>query len=132
MERKKKNKTKKKMAFSKKGWVINMVMVILITVVAIVHSFVSGIIGGDPTVYTFLIPAAWAELAVYSGFLLKKSEKENTKDGIIYDLAMKEKDEQSQEVQRQEEIQANAFDCQFDGLGDSSNDQEIIEDASKI
>lgn len=132
MARKKKTKTKKKMAFSKKGWIINMVMVIFITLVAIVHSFVAGMIGGDPTVYTFLIPAAWAELGVYSGFLLKKSEKENTKNGIIYDLAMKEKDEQAQEAQKQEELQANAYDFQLDGLGDSSNDKEIIEDASKI
>lgn len=132
MEREKKNKTKRKMAFSKRGWIINMVMVILITIVAIVHSFVSGMIGGDPTVYTFLIPAAWAELGVYSGFLLKKSEKENTKNGIIYDLAMREKDEQSQEVQRQEEIQVNAYDFHLDGFGDSSNDQDIIENSSKI
>lgn len=130
--RKNNKKPKEKMAFSKKGWVINMVMVILITVVAIVHSFVSGIIGGDATIYTFLIPAAWAELGIYSGFLLKKSEKENTKDGIIYDLAMKEKEEQAREVHKQEEIQFNAYDFQLDGLGDSYSDQEIIEDASKI
>lgn len=97
---------KEKMAFSKKGWVINMVIVIFITIVAIVHSFVSGYIGGDSSVYMYLIPASWAELGIYSACLLRKSEKENTSGGIIYDLAMKDREDAM-----------NRFNPEYDGLG---------------
>ena len=116
-------KPKEKMGFSNRGWIINLIIVITITIVAIVHSFVSGRIAGDSTVYVYLIPASWAELGVYSGFMLKKSEKENTKGGIKYDLAMKNKDNSS-EV---ETMGNYNFDSRYDGVGDSS-----FEDASNI
>lgn len=119
-------KSREKMAFSKKGWIANMIIVIAITVIAITHSFVTGFISGDSTIYIYLIPACWAELGVYSGFLLKKSEKENTKDGIIYDLAMKDKELELSEAQITE---ANKSNSQCEGIGDVYN---TIEDSSVV
>lgn len=116
-----KKKPKEKMAFSKKGWIANMIIVIAITAIAITHSFVTGFISGDSTIYSYLIPACWAELGVYTGFLLKKSEKENTKDGIIYDLAMKDKEVELSESQIME---SNKFNSMYEGIGDVSNSIE--------
>ena len=40
--------------------------------------------------FTNVVPAVFGELATITGFAVKKSERENTKGGIIYDKAVNE------------------------------------------
>ncbi len=44
---------------------------------------------GDTSPLMYLIPAVFAELATATGFYYRKAEKENTKGGITYDIAMR-------------------------------------------
>lgn len=43
---------------------------------------------GDTSPLAYLIPSVFGELATITGFAVKKSEKENTKGGIVYDQAI--------------------------------------------
>lgn len=79
-------KRKKKMEFSKKIFIGVTAGTILVTVFTLVMVWRTQ----DLSILAYLIPAVFAELATATGFYYKKSEKENTKGGITYDLAMSE------------------------------------------
>lgn len=85
-------KRKKKMEFSKKIFIGVTAGTILVTVFTLVMVWRTQ----DLSILAYLIPAVFAELATATGFYYKKSEKENTKGGITYDLAMSENREDCQ------------------------------------
>lgn len=61
----------------------------VMTALIVVFSCVMIYRTGDLTPLAYLIPAVFAELATATGFYFRKAEKENTKGGIVYDVAMK-------------------------------------------
>jgi len=84
---KKRNKGKKKIAFSK----IIFVGVSIMTISVVIFSCRMIYLTGDLSPLAYLIPSIFAELATATGFYYKKAERENTKGGIVYDSAMAEK-----------------------------------------
>lgn len=84
----KRNKSKKKIAFSK----IIFAGVSIMTISVVIFSCRMIYITGDLSPLAYLIPSIFAELATATGFYYKKAEKENTKGGIIYDSAMAEQE----------------------------------------
>lgn len=83
----KRNKGKKKIAFSK----IIFAGVSIMTIAVVIFSCRMMYITGDLSPLAYLIPSVFAELATATGFYYKKAERENTKGGIVYDSAMAEK-----------------------------------------
>jgi hypothetical protein len=83
----KRNKGKKKIAFSK----IIFAGVSIMTISVVIFSCRMIYITGDLSPLAYLIPSVFAELATATGFYYKKAERENTKGGIVYDSAMAEK-----------------------------------------
>ena len=87
--RESKPRKKKKMEFSKKiftGVTIGTTIVTVFTLVMVWRT-------QDMSILAYLIPAVFAELATATGFYYKKAQKENTKGGITYDLAMSDNKE---------------------------------------
>ena len=85
----KRNKGKKKIAFSK----IIFAGVSIMTISVVIFSCRMMYITGDLSPLAYLIPSVFAELATATGFYYRKAERENTKGGIVYDSAMAEKGE---------------------------------------
>lgn len=83
----KRNKGKKKIAFSK----IIFAGVSIMTISVVIFSCKMMYVTGDLSPLAYLIPSVFAELATATGFYYKKAERENTKGGIVYDSAMAEK-----------------------------------------
>lgn len=83
----KRNKGKKKIAFSK----IIFAGVSIMTISVVIFSCRMMYITGDLSPLAYLIPSVFAELATATGFYYRKAEKENTKGGIVYDSAMAER-----------------------------------------
>jgi len=83
----KRNKGKKKIAFSK----IIFAGVSIMTISVVIFSCKMMYVTGDLSPLAYLIPSVFAELATATGFYYKKAEKENTKGGIVYDSAMAER-----------------------------------------
>jgi hypothetical protein len=83
----KRNKGKKKIAFSK----IIFAGVSIMTISVVIFSCRMIYITGDLSPLAYLIPSVFAELATATGFYYRKAEKENTKGGIVYDSAMAER-----------------------------------------
>ena len=83
----KRNKGKKKIAFSK----IIFAGVSIMTISVVIFSCRMIYLTGDLSPLAYLIPSIFAELATATGFYYKKAERENTKGGIVYDSAMAEK-----------------------------------------
>lgn len=90
---KKKNKENKKKTFSKSLLVQESILIWIITLAFIALAFICVLHGMSMVEIGFLtvLPGvAWAAYGVSQAFYYKKSEKENTKDGIIYETAMLE------------------------------------------
>ena len=83
----KRNKGKKKIAFSK----IIFAGVSIMTISVVIFSCRMIYVTGDLSPLAYLIPSVFAELATATGFYYRKAEKENTKGGIVYDAAMAER-----------------------------------------
>lgn len=77
---------KKKMEFSKKIFIGVTIATTIVTIFTLIMVWKTC----DLTILAYLIPAVFAELGAATGFYYKKAEKENTKGGIIYDLALLE------------------------------------------
>ena len=77
---------KKKLGFSKTAYIFNWAFVLAVTVAALVYAWC----GKDTSIFSYICGGAWGEIAVHSAFLIRKSEKENTEGGIVYEMAMKE------------------------------------------
>lgn len=76
----------RKLSFSKKLFIALIILTVLIIISGIVLAYITH----DSTIFVYLIPSVFGELGVYSGFYLKKSEKENTKGGIVYENSLRE------------------------------------------
>lgn len=86
----KKNNNQK--SFSKILLVQESVLIWIITIVFLILAFfcvVNQFFGELPWI-TAMVSFPWAAYGVSQAFYYKKSEKENTKDGIKYDLALRE------------------------------------------
>lgn len=83
----KRNKGKKKIAFSK----IIFAGVSIMTISVVIFSCKMMYVTGDLSPLAYLIPSVFAELATATGFYYRKAERENTKGGIVYDSAMAER-----------------------------------------
>jgi hypothetical protein len=81
-------KTKRRLEFSKRIFI----GVTIGTVSVSIFSMVMAWRTQDTSVLAYLIPAVFAELATATGFYYRKSEKENTKGGIVYDTAMADRE----------------------------------------
>lgn len=86
-------KENKKKTFSKGLLIQESILIWIITLAFIVLAFICVIQGMSMVEIGFLtvLPGvAWTAYGVSQAFYYKKSEKENTKDGIIYETAMLE------------------------------------------
>ena len=93
---KKKNKENKKKTFSKALLIQESILIWIITLAFITLAFICVLQGMSMVEIGFLtvLPGvAWTAYGVSQAFYYKKSEKENTKDGIIYETAMLEANE---------------------------------------
>lgn len=87
-------KPRKRLEFSKVGLLITYVCVMSIVAVCAVLAFQQG----DSATFIGVIGgAAMASLATYITFFISKSKAENTKGGVVYDLAMQNQNETEEE-----------------------------------
>lgn len=103
MAKKKKNE-KKKSSFSKTLLVQESILIWIITLAFLVlafYSIFSGYSGELPFLST-MVGLPWAAYGVSAAYYYKKSMKENTKDGIVFEQALKE--EQMDDIIEQEDI----------------------------
>ena len=89
----KKNKDKKqKTSFSKALLIQESILIWIITISFLVLAFIcvfNGFFGELPWL-TAIVGFPWSAYGISQAYYYKKSMKENTKDGIVYDQAMKE------------------------------------------
>lgn len=91
--RKKKKEKDSKKTFSKGLLIQESILIWLITISFIVLAFICVLMGMSAVEIGFLtvLPGvAWAAYGVSQMAYYKKAEKENTKDGIVYETAMLE------------------------------------------
>lgn len=87
----KKNK-KQKTSFSKTLLIQESILIWIITISFLVLAFIcvfNGFFGELPWL-TAIVGFPWTAYGISQAYYYKKSMKENTKDGIVYDQAMKE------------------------------------------
>lgn len=92
-KKKDKEKDPKKKTFSKGLLIQESILIWLITISFIVLAFICVLMGMSAVEIGFLtvLPGvAWAAYGVSQMAYYKKAEKENTKDGIVYETAMLE------------------------------------------
>jgi hypothetical protein len=77
-------KNKKKLGFTNKIFLSIVILSLAVTVFSCLLMWHTS----DTSGLAYLIPSVFGELATITGFAIKKSEKENTKGGIIYDAAL--------------------------------------------
>lgn len=77
---------KKKLGFTNKMFLAVVIFTIIITMFSCALMWHTR----DTSGLAYLIPSVFGELATITGFAIKKSEKENTKGGVIYDSAMQQ------------------------------------------
>lgn len=88
----KKNKEQKKTSFSKGLLVQESILIWIITLTFLVLAFIcvfNGFFGELPWL-SVIVAFPWSAYGISQAYYYKKSMKENTKDGIVYDQAMKE------------------------------------------
>lgn len=88
----KKNKDNKKTSFSKSLLIQESILIWVITITFLVLAFICVFMGffGELPWLSVIVAFPWSAYGVSQAYYYKKSMKENTKDGIIYDQAMKE------------------------------------------
>ena len=88
----KKNKDNKKISFSKSLLIQESILIWIITITFLVLAFICVFMGfiGELPWLSVIVAFPWSAYGVSQSYYYKKSMKENTKDGIIYDQAMKE------------------------------------------
>lgn len=92
-KRKKKKDNERKTAFSKILLIQESALIWIITISFIILAFLCVLQGMSAVEIGFLtvLPGvAWAAYGASQAFYYKKAEKENTKDGIVYETAMLE------------------------------------------
>lgn len=103
MAKKKKNE-KKKSSFSKTLLIQESILIWIITLAFLVLAFYSVFSGysGELPFLSTMVGLPWAAYGVSAAYYYKKSMKENTKDGIIFEQALRE--EQVDDTIEQEDI----------------------------
>ena len=88
----KKNKDNKKTPFSKSLLIQESILIWIITITFLVLAFICVFMGfiGELPWLSVIVAFPWSAYGVSQAYYYKKSMKENTKDGIIYEQAMKE------------------------------------------
>ena len=88
----KKNKDNKKTSFSKSLLIQESILIWVITITLLVLAFICVFMGffGELPWLSVIVAFPWSAYGISQAYYYKKSMKENTKDGIIYDQAMKE------------------------------------------
>lgn len=87
-----KKKEQKKTSFSKALLIQESILIWIITIAFLVLAFIcvfNGFFGELPWL-TAIVGFPWTAYGISQAYYYKKSMKENTKDGIVYDQAMKE------------------------------------------
>jgi hypothetical protein len=77
-------KNKKHLGFTNTMFLSIAILSLLVTIFACALMWHTS----DTSGLAYLIPSVFGELATITGFAVKKSEKENTKGGIVYDAAL--------------------------------------------
>ena len=90
---KKNNNKKQKTSFSKGLLIQESILIWIITITFLVLAFICVFMGffGELPWLSVIVAFPWSAYGVSQMYYYKKSMKENTKDGIVYDQAMKEK-----------------------------------------
>lgn len=103
MAKKKKNE-KKKSSFSKTLLIQESILIWIITLAFLVLAFYSVFSGysGELPFLSTMVGLPWAAYGVSAAYYYKKSMKENTKDGIIFEQALRE--EQVDDTIEQDDI----------------------------
>lgn len=86
-----KKKEQKKTSFSKALLIQESILIWIITITFLVLAFVcvfNGFFGELPWL-AVIVAFPWSAYGISQAYYYKKSMKENTKDGIVYDQAMK-------------------------------------------
>ena len=104
MAKKNKNKNKKNKSFSKSLLIQESILIWIITLTFLVLAFYSVFSGysGELPFLSTMVGLPWAAYGVSAAYYYKKSMKENTKDGIVFEQALKE--EQVDDTIEQEDI----------------------------
>ena len=87
-----KKKEQKKTSFSKALLIQESILIWIITISFLVLAFIcvfNGFFGELPWL-TAIVGFPWTAYGISQAYYYKKSMKENTKDGIVYDQAMRE------------------------------------------
>ena len=83
--KKKSKQQSKKLEFSKKIFICVSMGTSIVAVSALILAFITL----DTSVFAYLIPAVFTELATATGFYYNKAKRENLKGGIVYENVMK-------------------------------------------
>ena len=100
----KKNKDNKKTSFSKSLLIQESILIWIITITFLVLAFIcvfNGFFGELPWL-SVIVAFPWSAYGISQAYYCKKSMKENTKDGIVFEQALKE--EQVDDIIEQEDI----------------------------
>lgn len=99
-----KKNEKKKSSFSKTLLIQESILIWIITLAFLVLAFYSVFSGysGELPFLSTMVGLPWAAYGVSAAYYYKKSMKENTKDGIIFEQALRE--EQVDDTIEQEDI----------------------------
>ncbi len=101
----KKNKEKKeKLSFSKGLLVQESILIWIVTITFLVLAFICVFMGffGELPWLSVIVAFPWSAYGISQAYYYKKSMKENTKDGIVFEQALKE--EQVDDIIEQEDI----------------------------
>ncbi len=84
----KRKSKRRKLGFTNKMFLSVVVLSVAVTIFACALMWYTIVRSG----LAYVVPAVFGELATITGFAVKKSERENTKGGIIYDKAVNKTD----------------------------------------
>ena len=75
----------KNRGFTDKLYLFNLIFVTAVVVISFIAVFLSGTFSIDTSAISSIVPAAYAELAVHSGFIIWKAKEENCRKFNIND-----------------------------------------------
>lgn len=101
-----KDKKKKKQAFSKALLIQETILIWLITFICLglaVLSILTGYVG-DFTWLATMVGFPWTAYGISQAFYYRKSQKENTSGGIVYDLALQNQQASNADCTEDEDV----------------------------
>lgn len=70
---------KKKRGFTDKLYLYNVIFVTAVVIISFIAVFLSGKLGIDTSAISVIVPSAYGELAVHTGFVIWKAKNENAR-----------------------------------------------------